>query len=212
MATTASPYGFIPVKNADGSPYNGARNSYLIDPAGVALNMGYGSIVILKDGYVQLSVKTGSASGDANNFSAVANGGALGVFVGCEYVNAQGQLVFDQLYPSGYAAPAGTEIRAYVVDDPNVTFQVQASGAVAQAFLGRNTFLSATPDGDDGDVNLTTGKSKTAVSHSATDATAAFKIMGFSDRPGSTVGDTYTDLLVKFNGDYHQYANADVTS
>ena len=174
--------------------------------------MGYGSIVILKDGYVQLSVKTGSASGDANNFSAVANGGALGVFVGCEYVNAQGQLVFDQLYPTGYAAPTGTEIRAYVVDDPNVTFQVQASGAVAQALLGRNTFLSATPDGDDGDVNLTTGKSKTAVSHSATDATAAFKIMGFSDRPGSAVGDTYTDLLVKFNGDYHQYANADVTS
>tara|TARA_R100000951_G_scaffold113306_1_gene115046 strand:+ start:502 stop:1128 length:627 start_codon:yes stop_codon:yes gene_type:complete len=208
MATTASPYGFIPVKKADGTPYAGARESFLIKPSSYNENIGYGSIVMLKDGYVQLSLKTGSASGDANNFGGAANAGALGVFVGCEYVNSEGQLIFSQYFPSGTA-----NATAYVVTDPGVTFQVQASGAVAQALLGRNTFLSATPDGDTDDVNTTTGKSKTAVSHSATDATAGLKIVGFSDRAGqSTVGDAYTDLLVKFNFAYHQFGTGDVAS
>jgi hypothetical protein len=207
MATTAAPYGFVPVKNADGSPYNGARDAFLVKATSYNENIGFGSIVRLVDGYVQLSLKTGSAAGDANNFGGVANGGALGVFVGCEYINAEGQLIFSQYFPSGT-----TNATAYVVTDPGVTFQVQASGAVAQALLGRNTFLSATPDGDTDDVNTTTGKSKTAVSHSATDATAGLKIVGFSDRGESTVGDAYTDLLVKFNPAYHLYGTGDVTS
>jgi hypothetical protein len=207
MATTAAPYGFVPVKNADGSPYNGARDAFLVKATGYNENIGYGSIVRLVNGYVQLSLSTGSAPGDTNNFGGVANGGALGVFVGCEYINAEGQLIFSQYFPSGT-----TNATAYVVTDPGVTFQVQASGAVAQALLGRNTFLSATPDGDTDDVNTTTGKSKTAVSHSAVDATKGFKIVGFSDRPGSTVGDLFTDLLVKFNPAYHLYGTGDVTS
>jgi hypothetical protein len=209
MATTASPYGLVPVKNADGSPYCGARDAFKINPAGYAVQMGFGSVVILKDGYVQLSVKTGSAN-DANNFAAVANGGALGVFVGCEYINAQGQLVFDQRYPAGTVAPTGTDIIAYVVVDPGVTFQAQADGTVAQAFLGRNTFFPSTPDTDD--VSTTTGKSTLAVDATAVDTTAGFKIVGFSDRGESEVGDTYTDLLVKFNGNFHAFANGDVTS
>ena len=210
MATTASPYGLVPVKNADGSPYCGARDAFLIDPAGVAQNIGFGSVVILKDGYVQLSVKTGNAN-DTNNFGAAANSGAIGVFVGCEYVNAQGQLVFDQHYPTGTAAPTGTSIVAYVVTDPGVTFQAQADATVAQAFLGRNTFFPANPNATTS-INTSTGKSTMAVDADAIDATGGLKIVGFSDRGESAVGDTYTDLLVKFNAAYHAFAAGDVAS
>jgi len=205
MATTASPYGLIPVKNADGSAYNGARDAYLLDPAGVAQNIGYGSVVILKDGFVQLSVKTGSAN-DTNNFAAVANGGALGVFVGCEYINAQGQLIFDQHYPTGTL-----NATAYVVTDPGVTFQAQADAAVAQALLGRNTFFASTPGATDS-ISTSTGKSVLAVDATAVDTTAGFKIVGFSDRGESAVGDAFTDVLIKFNNNYHAFANGDVTS
>jgi hypothetical protein len=205
MAATASPYGLIPVKNADGSAYNGARDAYLIAPTGVSQNIGYGSVVILKDGYVQLSVKTGSAN-DTNNFAAVANGGALGVFVGCEYINAQGQLIFDQHYPTGTL-----NATAYVVTDPGVTFQAQADAPVAQALLGRNTFFASTPGATDS-ISTTTGKSVLAVDASAVDTTAGFKIVGFSDRGESEVGDLFTDVLIKFNNNYHAFANGDVTS
>jgi hypothetical protein len=39
--------------------------------------------------------------------------------------------------------------------------------------------------------------------------TAAFRVVGFANVPGfSTVGDAYTDILVKFNPGYHSYSNA----
>jgi len=205
MATTASPYGLVPVKKADGTPYAGARESFLIKAASYNVNIGYGSVVILKDGFVQLSVDTGSAN-DANNFAGVANGGALGVFVGCEYVNSEGQLIFSQYFPANTA-----NATAFVVTDPGVTFQAQCDGAVAQALLGRNTFFASTPDTDD--VNTTTGKSILALDATAVDTTAGFKIVGFSTKAGqSTVGDDFTDVLVKFNNSYHAFANGDVTS
>lgn len=76
--------------------------------------------------------------------------------------------------------------------------------------MGRNTFFASTPDTND--VSTTTGKSTLAVDATAVDTTAGFKIVGFSDRGDSAVGDTYTDLLVKFNGNFHAFANGDVTS
>tara|TARA_Y100001937_G_scaffold100000_1_gene136708 strand:+ start:6326 stop:6973 length:648 start_codon:yes stop_codon:yes gene_type:complete len=215
MATSAGAYGFIPVKNADGSAYVGARNQYEINPSGISENIGYGTIVQLHtDGYVTTADGDGS---DATTNNLGGNTiGALGVFVGCEYVNSVGQLVFDQLYPSGQAAATGTLIKAYVVDDPNVVFQVQANGAVTQTDLGHNVHLAGA--GSSGaqhitnDVNTTTGKSKVAVDATTQTATAAFKIVGFSDRPGSTIGDDFTDLLVKFNLPYHQFGTGVVSN
>ena len=210
MSTTDSGYGLIPVKNADGSPYSGARNSYLMDPSGISENIGFGSLVMLNsDGFVSRATGTGDDAA-SNNFGG--NGiGALGVFVGVEYVNAQGQLVFDQHYPTGTAAPSGTEIRAYVVDDPGVTFQVQADGAVTQTDLGHNTDFAAAQHATTS-INTSTGKSTMQVDADTATATKGFKIVGFSDRPGSTIGDTYTDLLVKINLPYHQFGTGVVSN
>ena len=182
MATTASPYGFVPVRKADGTPYSGARDAFLITPAGVAQNIGYGSLVEINAGYVQLASGTG-ADATTNNLGGNTIGG-LGVFVGCEYINAEGQLIFNQYYPSGTA-----NATAYVVVDPGVTFQVQADGAIAQAALGHNAPLT-------GAQNATT---------SVNTATKAFKVIGFVTKTGSAIGDAKTDVLVKFNLPYHQF-------
>ena len=197
MASTAAPYGFVPVKKADGTPYAGARDSFLIDPSGVAQNIGYGSIVEINAGYVQLASGTGA---DATTNNLGGNGiGALGVFVGCEYVNSEGQLVFNQYYPSG------TEnATAYVVTDPGVTFQVQADGAIAQTALGHNAPLTGAQNATTS-VNTTTGKSNIALDATTATATKAFKVVGFVTKPGSAIGDAKTDVLVKFNLPYHQF-------
>jgi len=42
----------------------------------------------------------------------------------------------------------------------------------------------------------------------ATTATIAFRIVDFVDSPTSTVGDAFTDLLIKFNAGIHSYDNA----
>src|SRR5210317_2180015 len=159
MAATETPYGLKPVKRADGMPYSGAVNEYLIDPAGVANNIFNGSIVQLTTaGYVELADGTG-ADITTNNFGG--NGiGALGVFVGCEYVNAQGQVIHSQYYPSG---TTGT-VKAYVVDDPNVLFQAQLDGTGAQTIIGATTTFAAVQ-------STSTGSTTTGNSTSALDAT-----------------------------------------
>lgn len=203
MATTATPYGLRPVKRADGMPYAGARSEYLIDPAGEATNLFYGQVVhIGADGYIALSTATG-ADGTTN---ALPTGstltGSLGVFVGCEYVNAQGQVIHSQYYPSGYAAPTGTAIKAYVIDDPNVLFQAQLDGAADQTDIGANTFFAAAQSTSTG--NTTTGNSTSALDATTVTTTAAFRIVAAV----SPITDAYPDVLVKFNPGYHSLTNA----
>ena len=196
MATTASPYGLIPVNRVDGMPYAGATQTFLIDPAGEATNIFYGQVVIIgADGYIALSTATG-ADITTNNLGG--NGvGAIGVFVGCEYVNAQGQTINAQYYPSGTTGV----VTAKVITDPNVVFQAQLDGSGAQTVLGTNTFFAAVQ-------STSTGSTRTGNSNSALDATvvttaAAFRIVGFA----STPGDAFTDVLVKFNPSAHSYMN-----
>lgn len=194
MASTASPYGLKPVKRVDGMPYAGATDTFLINPAGTAANIFYGQVVALDtNGYVVLMTATG-ADGTTNAFPS----GTLGVFMGCEYVNAQGQVINSQFYPSGTTGV----VTAKVVTDPNVTFQAQLDGSGAQAVLGANTFFAAAQ-------STSTGSTQYGVSTSALDATvqtaaAAFRIVGFA----STPGDAFTDVLVKFNPGQHSYTNA----
>jgi hypothetical protein len=115
MANTASPYGLRPVKRVDGMPYAGATEEFLIDPAGEATNIFNGQVVIIgADGYIAISTATG-ADITTNNLGG-SGVGAIGVFVGCEYVNAQGQVIHSQYYPSGTTGV----VKAYVVTDPNV--------------------------------------------------------------------------------------------
>lgn len=203
MASSATPYGLKPVKRADGMPYAGATSEYLIDPAGEATNLFYGQVVhIGADGYIALSTATG-ADGTTNAFpTGTTLTGSLGVFVGCEYVNAQGQLIHSQYYPSGYAAPTGTSIKAYVVDDPNVLFQAQLDGAADQSDLGANTFFAAAQSTSTG--STATGVSTSALESTTVTTTAAFRIVGFV----SPVTDAYPDVLVKFNPGYHSLTNA----
>jgi hypothetical protein len=195
MATTASPYGLRPVKRVDGMPYAGATSTYLIDPAGYSTNIFFGSVVYINaSGYINIVTGTGAdaTTNDWPTGSTSVTGG-LGVFVGCNYVNAQGQLIFSQYYPSGTTGV----VQALVVDDPMVLFQAQLDGTATQAVIGANTFFAAAQ-------STSTGSTSTGNSTSALDATvvtvpAAFRILGFA----SPISDAYPDVLVKINLGFH---------
>jgi hypothetical protein len=180
-----------------GQYYTSGHSVYLIDPAGVANNIFYGSIVQLTAaGYVELADGTGKDI-TTNNFGG-SSVGALGVFVGCEYVNAQGQTIHDQYYPTAYAAPTGTSIKAYVVDDPNVLFMAQLSAVSGQDDVGTITgFASAQNATTSG--STSTGKSTMALDATVQTTVGCLKIVGFV----SPTTDTYPDVLVKFTTDGH---------
>lgn len=195
MALTASPYGLRPVNRVDGLPYAGATQEFLINPAGVATNIFNGSIVALNaDGYVELMTSDTGSDATDNAFPA----GTIGVFVGCEYINAQGQVINSQFYPSGTTGV----VKAFVVTDPNVVFQAQLDGAGAQAILGANTFLAAVQSTNTGSTR--TGNSTVALDATVQTAAAAFRVVGFASAPG----EAFTDVLVKFNPGQHSYLNA----
>jgi len=196
MATTAAPYGLRPVNRVDGMPYAGATQTFLIDPAGYNTNIFYGSVVIINSsGYINISTATGE---DITTNNLGGNGiGAVGVFVGCEFVNAQGQVINSQYYPAGTTGV----VTAKVVTDPNVVFQAQLDGSGAQSVLGTNTFFAAVQSTSTGSTR--TGNSTSALESTVVTTAAAFRIVGFA----STPGDAYTDVLVKFNPSAHSYLN-----
>jgi hypothetical protein len=205
MASVASPYGLKPVNQLGGTPYAGATRTYLIDPAGTASTIYNGSPVYVNaSGFLAVATATG-ADATTNGFPVgTANTGIVGVFVGCSYYNAQGQLIFSQFYPTGVTGV----IQASVVDDPNVVFQVQSAGSVTQAAVGANLFFST---GAVATGSTTTGNSTASVvaGASAVLTTAAFRVVGFPNVQGfSVVGDAFTDVYVKINPGYHSFTNA----
>ena len=206
MASTATPYGFRAVNELGGLPYAGSTRSFPINPAGYAVNIFNGSLVyVAASGYLQLVTATG-ADATTNYFptgsgSSATNTGSIGVFVGCSYVNAQGQTIYSQYYPAN-----ALNAIAFVVDDDRAVFSVQANGSVTFAELGTNVFLANIQSTSTG--STTNGNSNVAVSSSSTASTAAFRIVGFVNNAQSQAGDAYTDLLVKFNPGYHSYTIA----
>lgn len=200
MASVASPYGLKPVNLIGGQPYAGSTRTFLIDPAGTAATIYNGSPVYVNaNGYLVVATATG-ADATTNGFPVgTANTGIVGVFVGCSYVNAQGQQIWSQYYPTGVTGV----ITAQVIDDYDTVFQVQSAGIVAQNALGANVFFTT---GAVATGSTVTGNSTASVvaGASAVTTTAAFRVVGFASGPG----DAFTDILVKINPGYHTYTNA----
>ena len=200
MATTASPYGLKAVNHIGGTPYAGSTRLLPI-VSGYATNIYNGSIVQIAAASGTIAIVT--TDGDAGG-GAVFPAGVIGVFVGCTYTDPNsGNITFANNWPTGTVA---ADALAYVIDDPDVVFMAQANGAVTQTDLGNNCFLAAVQATGTG--VLASGVSNTAISSAtAVLATHPFRVVDFVDSPTSTVGDAFTDLLIKFNGIYHSYNN-----
>jgi len=154
-------------------------------------------VAIVAGGTIEIVTTNGD---DSTTFPA----GTVGVFVGCTYTDPNSkQKLFSQYWP---ASTVASDAMAYIVDDPDCLFQVQADGAVTQADLGQNVHLAEVQSTSTG--STTTGNSDIAVSATtAATATWAFRIVDFVDAPGSSIGDAATDLIVKFNPGQHSYTN-----
>lgn len=120
MALSKALSGLKPLRMRGGAPYNGAVNEYTVSN-GYDANIFMGDVVHLSGGYVRVvSVSTDFA---------------IGVFAGCKYVDpTTKKVVHSPYFPANTSAATG--VTALVVDDPNVTFQVQADGVVSIGDLG----------------------------------------------------------------------------
>lgn len=136
MANTDNARGLIPVRMANGSPYNGSTSLYHV-ASGDSQVIAPGDPVLV----------TGTA--DANGIPTVARASAgisnyiTGVMVGL----AQG--AGDELNrDSGLATTASTSQYIAVCDDPGVSFEVQVSASIAVTDISTNgDFVAAAANG-----------------------------------------------------------------
>ena len=180
MSTSATPYGFRPVGLLGGGDWS---NSF----RHIKMTNSYGTSIFYGD--VVKVVATGTVEKDSGTTTMT----PVGIFVGCSYTDpGSSQPTYSQMWT---ASTSATDIMAYVVDDPNIVFQGQGDATLAQTALGNNVAVVQTAG------STSIGTSKNAIDSSTVAATKTLpvRILGFIDGPNSSVGDTYTDVLCKFD-------------
>ena len=187
MAASATPYGARPIgtTSAAGSFTGLVRHLPIITTYGTA---------IFNGDFVKL-VANGTVEKDAGTATLA----SIGIFMGCSYTDpTTGQKTFSDQWPASNAA---TDAVAYVLDDPNVVFQMQADEAMNTTDRGLNCDVIQTAG------STSIGKSKNAIDGDSCAATLTLplRIIDWVDGPkslapaGTTASDAYPDVIVKFN-------------
>ena len=191
--TVSAPYGLQPINSVDGKPYAGATRQL---PIASTYNTAIfnGDIVrVAAGGTIEKSTVTvDSTTAAANN--------TYGVFMGVQYVNAQGQTVQAQYYPGNAAASSAV---AYIVDDPMAAFKVAVTFSanatvttVNQSIIGTNMSIR-----NPGTGNTITGDSVISVyATNASGSAAALPVRVVEVVPETATGaNAFTEVVVKLN-------------
>jgi len=183
MANVDKAFGLRPYKGA-GWPVQQA-NKYNINPSSYDTSIFQGDITIFNGGYIERA-----AASSAN---------IVGVFSHCYYVASDGTPTFKNYYPADTSALGSGAIEAYIYDDPNQLFLVQADGASAVTCIGRN----ADTDGIGG--STTTGVATRELDSTSINTTLALqlKIVGVvQDDSNGDLTANNANLVVLINEHY----------
>jgi len=201
MASVASPYGLKPVNLIGGQPYAGAFREIKLSTNNTA--------AIFAGDVIQLT-SAGNPQALTATITTGTTAGVIGVCVGVRYVNpATKQSNWGQYLPANAITGGYSDVYVRVVDDPDAIFQVQGSAAFgtltngAAGAVGKNAALGnfsagLTATGNSG-VNLVVGANGGSLANTATLAVRIIDVVA------ETAGDTYPELLVKFNSGAHSY-------
>tara|TARA_R110000796_G_scaffold99404_1_gene207495 strand:- start:785 stop:1372 length:588 start_codon:yes stop_codon:yes gene_type:complete len=179
MANKDSAFGCKPVRMMGGAPYNGGQSRYRI-ASGATTPIFQGDLVTqLTAGVIGRHAATGTVP-------------IVGVFNGVRYTDpSTGEQVFKNFYPGSITA---SDIFAFVVDDPDVIFEVQADDTFPVADLfGNFDIVDGSPVGSTAsgisslELDVTTG---------ATTATLPLKCLDISQDPDNDdVASSNTNVL-----------------
>ena len=181
MANTNSPFGFRQYRGLGSAPTYEQSVRLVASADTVAIYFG-DPVTNVDTGYIARAT-AGTAQ-------------IAGIFAGCKYVStSQKRTVWSNYWPGSDAAAA---VEAYVIDDPNAQFLVQAGGtAIGLADIGRYIQFNL------GTGNTATGISGAFVESPGVLSTLPFRIIGFDVDPpganGSDIASAYNYVIVGFN-------------
>lgn len=195
MSSTSAPFGFRASYHNSGQ----MRPKAYVIASTYAANIFSGDPVKLTDnGVIQLGTSDGTRSGTTDGIS------LLGIFAGCQYLDAGGKPTISPFWPSG---ATGTEITAWVYDDPETLFDVQYTNpgtpgtTSVQSAVGEECdWVVASPGG-----STSTGLSTTQIG--AIQATSGqFQITGFGYEITDSLTDAYVVMSVRINEHHYKAA------
>lgn len=175
MANVDTPFGFKPIEHLNGNPWNGKTRVYYIPATD-------NTAVFIGD-----PVKSAGDADATGRFPTVAQAAAGNLIRGIAVGFAdQPYVAFDTTNQYRKYRPAATAMYVFVVDDPDVIFEIQedsVGNSIGTAMLGLNTDITV------GSGSTSTGISAVELDSSDT-ATAAgqCKMLGLVDRPDNELG------------------------
>lgn len=196
MANIDAAFGLRPIKRRNGASYHVATTPYYIPSSyGTALYIGD---PVVKTGTANTARVTAPGAGsfapgmlpEINKATAGDGNMLTGVIVGFAPLPTDLSKIYN---------PASTERIAYVCDDPDMIFEIQADGAIAATQVGLNAVLIYTNSG-----STSTGLSGVELDTSsdvpAADASNQLTILRVADVAGRNELDTaWTVVEVKIN-------------
>lgn len=175
MASISSPFGLRPAYHRGGGTIRPKERPIAASYA-TALYAG-APVTINTSGNVELA---GSGNDDF----------IAGVFMGVEYTEPTGHRKVTNVWPG--AVSGATDIRAYIVEDPEVVFEVQANGSVAATAVGEQAQVV-----NPGTGSTVTGLSTSGLAASTLGTTARqLQVVDIAPGPGNAAGDAFTNVHV----------------
>jgi hypothetical protein len=112
----------------------------------------------------------------------------VGAFAGVEWTDTTGRRRVSNYWPANTAYQTGSCV-AYFYNDPNIVYEIQADGSVAQSAVGDEADFSNLTAG-----STTTGLSQCTLSSSLAGAnnSAQMRIVDLAPIPGNAWGDSFT--------------------
>ena len=186
MANVVEKFGLRPYRKLDGTPLVGAQNRYTIASNHTTAIFQGDLVIPLTAGNIDRHT--------ANNSAAV-----IGVFNGCFYTDpTTSKPTFSNSYPGSIVA---SDITAFVVDDPDAVFLMDADAAFTRADLYQNYSVTT------GSGNTTTGISEVQLDVSVSGTNASFVIQAIDISQDPDNSDTTTanaNVLVRINKHFYR--------
>jgi len=186
MANVVEKFGLRPYRKLDGTPLVGAQNRYTIASNHTTAIFQGDLVIPLTAGNIDRHT--------ANNSAAV-----IGVFNGCFYTDpTTSKPTFRNSYPGSIVA---SDITAFVVDDPDAVFLMDADEAFTRADLYQNYSVTT------GSGNTTTGISEVQLDVSVSGTNASFVIQAIDISQDPDNSDTTTanaNVLVRINKHFYR--------
>jgi len=188
-----SGYGFKPVQLLGGKAFSGGTiREFPVAPAAATNPICTGDIVNTQVG-VALSAAAAPAAGTLSTNSPI--GISCGVRFSDPVLKQTQHAQFLPANSTGY-----TNIFVKVIDDPDLLMQIRYDGAITSTSVGYNAAITWVSG------SAVTGNSKYYASGAATTNTLPLRIVdivgGGTDQG---TGTAYTDIIVKWNWQTHQY-------